>query len=175
MFEYQPNLSGELLDMRPLAAADWDPLFAIASDPEIWELHPRKDRHLQSVFRPYFNESLAAGVVLVAVRRTDGVVAGWSRYTAEFAEDGEIEIGGTFLGRAFWGGAYNRDMKRMMLTHAFRFVDRVILRIGENNHRSRRAAEKIGARLTDRTQAVVVGDGVAIHLFYAIAREDFVG
>jgi len=36
-------------------------------------------------------------------------------------------------------------MKRLMLDHAFRFVPVVTFRIGENNLRSRRAVEKLGA------------------------------
>jgi len=67
-----------------------------------------------------------------------GSVAGWSRFSADHALPGEIEIGWTFLGRAYWGGAYNLDMKRLKIAHAFRFVDRVIFRIGAGNVRSRR-------------------------------------
>ncbi len=43
------------------------------------------------------------------------------------------------------GGQYNREMKHLMLAHAFRFVQRVVFRVGPNNHRSQRALEKIGA------------------------------
>jgi RimJ/RimL family protein N-acetyltransferase len=173
MFDYQPHLTGELLDMRPVTAADWEALFAIASDPGVWELHPRSDRYQEAVFRPFFEDGLASGAALVAISRADGAVAGWSRYSAEFAEPGEIEIGWTFLGRAFWGGAYNGDMKRLMLTHAFRFVGQVIFRVGEHNLRSRRAVEKIGGRLTDRTQVMGEGERAVTNVIYAIAREDF--
>jgi RimJ/RimL family protein N-acetyltransferase len=38
-------------------------------------------------------------------------------------------------------------MKQLMLRHAFKFVSRVTFLIGENNQRSRRAVEKIGAVL----------------------------
>ena len=56
-----------------------------------------------------------------------------------------VEIGWTFLARAYWGGRYNGEMKRLMLEHAFRSVDRVIFIIGPENRRSQRAVEKIGA------------------------------
>ena len=69
-------------------------------------------------------------------------------------------------------GDYNGEMKRLMLAHAFRFVDRVILRIGETNARSRRAAEKIGAKLQPGRRAPEPMPGV-VHLFYAIERADF--
>ena len=109
---------------------------------------------------------------MVAVSRADGAIAGWSRYSATYAQPGEIEIGWTFLGRAYWGGAYNRDMKRMMLAHAFRFVDRVIFRVGEHNWRSRRAVEKLGGILTDRRQTERAENGSEYTtVFYAIARD----
>jgi RimJ/RimL family protein N-acetyltransferase len=55
-----------------------------------------------------------------------------------------IEIGWSFLARAYWGGRYNGEMKRLMVEHAFRSVKRVIFIIGPENRRSQRAVEKIG-------------------------------
>lgn len=97
---------------------------------------------------------------------------GWSRYSSDFVEPGEVEIGWTFLGRAYWGGPYNAEMKRLMLQHAFRFVDRVIFRIGETNARSRRAAEKIGASLMIG-RLVPVATGSVPYLYYGIDRKAF--
>jgi RimJ/RimL family protein N-acetyltransferase len=169
---WQPRLQGRLLRLRPVVAEDFEPLFRVASDPQVWAQHPASDRWREAVFRPYFEEGLASGGALVAVDEATGAVIGWSRYADEFVEPGEIEIGWTFLGRAFWGGAYNGEMKRLMLGHAFRFVDRVILRIGETNARSRRAAEKIGARLQEGRRGAEPMPGVT-HLFYALERSDF--
>ncbi len=174
-FDYQPHLRGELLDMRPVTAADHDALFALASDPLVWALHPERDRHEAAVFRQYFDEGLASGGALVAVCRATGAVAGWSRYSADRAQPGEIEIGWTFLGREYWGGAYNRDMKRIMLAHAFRFVDRVIFVVGAGNLRSRRAVEKLGAVLTERTHAASARGAAWTNLVYSLARGDAEG
>ena len=172
MADWQPRLEGRLLHLRPLAREDWAPLFAAGSDPEVWAVHPASDRWREPVFRAYFEDGLASGGALVAVEAATGAVIGWSRYSTQFVEPGEVEIGWTFLARDYWGGAYNGEMKRLMLTHAFRFVDRVILRIGETNGRSRRAAEKIGAQLQPGRQGDEPMPGV-IHLFYAIERADF--
>jgi RimJ/RimL family protein N-acetyltransferase len=169
---WQPRLRGERLHMRPVTPEDWEPLFALGSDPLVWAVHPARDRWREAVFRAYFEDGLASGGALVAVDAATGAVIGWSRYSDEFVEPGEIEIGWTFLGRDWWGGAYNGEMKRLMLAHAFRFVDRVILRIGETNGRSRRAAEKIGARLQEGRRGVGPTPG-AVHLFYAVEKADF--
>ena len=73
----------------------------------------------------------------------------------------EVEIGWTFLERAFWGGAINAEMKSLLLGHAFRFVERVVFVVGETNWRSRKAMEKIGGRLIGARDGNVV---------YAITR-----
>ncbi len=175
MFDYQPHLTGKVIAMRPTTAEDHAPLFALGSDPAVWDLHPQGDRWKESVFRAFFEDGLASGGALTATCRETGAVAGWSRYSALFTDPGEIEIGWTFLGRAYWGGAYNSDMKRIMLAHAFRFVDTVIFRVGETNFRSRRAVEKLGAILTDRSMALQTPTGPSVNVYYAITRETFEG
>lgn len=173
MFDYQPHLVGSLVELRPLVAADWDALFAVASDPLIWEIHPQPDRYTEPVFRKFFDEGLQSGGTLIALDRETKAIIGSSRYSQQFVLPHEIEIGWTFLARSRWGGPYNRDMKRLMLEHAFRFFDTVIFRIGEHNYRSRRAVEKIGGVLTDRTQQSALGTAAVTHVFYAITREAY--
>lgn len=145
--DLQPVLRGELLELRPLRPDDFELLYAVASDPLIWEQHPVRDRHQVDVFREFFRTGLESGGGLVAIDRLDGAIIGSSRYHGYDPLKREVEIGWTFLARRFWGGRYNGEMKRLMLDHAFRFVDRVIFVIGPQNFRSRRAVEKIGATL----------------------------
>lgn len=143
-FDLQPVLKGELLELRPLRPADFPALFAVAADPLIWEQHPANDRYREEVFRTFFDESLSSGGALLASDTRDGRVIGSSRFYGYDEQRSEIEIGWTFLARTHWGGRYNGEMKRLMLQHAFRFVDRVIFLVGPRNHRSQRAVEKIG-------------------------------
>jgi N-acetyltransferase len=143
-FELQPTLKGELLELRPLAEQDFDALYAVASDPLIWEQHPARDRYKHDVFSALFRESIASGGALIAIDRKDGRVIGSSRFHGYDEAKREIEIGWSFLARSHWGGTYNREMKRLMLEHAFRFVDTVVFLIHPANVRSRRAIEKLG-------------------------------
>jgi RimJ/RimL family protein N-acetyltransferase len=147
----QPVLVGALLELRPLRADDFDALFRVASDPLIWEQHPDHDRHQRPVFQAFFDEALRSGGALVAIDRATGDVIGSSRYHGHDAERRLVEIGWTFLARAYWGGRYNGEMKRLMLEHAFRSVDRVLFVIGPDNRRSQRAVEKIGGVRTGTT------------------------
>jgi N-acetyltransferase len=143
-FELQPTLEGDLLRLRPLRADDYDALFAVASDPLIWEQHPVPDRYQPDVFRGFFQEAMESGGAFVVIDKKDGSIIGSSRYLEYDEERREIEIGFTFLARKYWGGVYNREMKNLMLRHAFRFVRHVVFLVGPSNWRSQKAMEKIG-------------------------------
>jgi RimJ/RimL family protein N-acetyltransferase len=143
-FDLQPVLKGELLALRPLRTEDFHDLYAVASDPLIWEQHPVKTRYQEEVFKAFFRESLESGGALIAIDSRDGRIIGSSRFHGYDKERNEIEIGWTFLARSHWGGIYNREMKQLMLLHAFKFVSSVIFLVGPQNLRSQRAMEKIG-------------------------------
>jgi len=153
-FDLQPVLHGELLGLRPLRPEDFHDLYAVASDPLIWEQHPIKDRYKEEVCNAFFREALESGGALIAIDSKDGQVIGSSRFHGYDKEKSEIEIGWTFLARSHWGGIYNREMKQLMLAHAFKFVNRVVFLVGPQNVRSQRAMEKIGGvRLGSRRDA----------------------
>src|SRR5262252_3934356 len=151
-FDLQPHLTGERLALRPLAPDDFEALRRAAADPLIWEQHPEPDRWKDEVFRAYFDGGMASGGALVVVERASGRVIGSSRYANLTADGGEIEIGWTFLERAFWGGRYNGELKDLMIGHALRFVPRVVFLVGANNQRSQMALLKIGARFAQATE-----------------------
>ena len=144
-FELQPHLKGELLELRPLATDDWDELFAVASDPLIWEQHPEPGRYKEDVFRIFFQGALESGGAFVIVDRKTQHIIGCTRFYGYDVEKSEIEIGWTFLARKYWGGRYNAEMKRLLLNHAFKFVENVVFFVGEENFRSQKAMEKVGA------------------------------
>jgi RimJ/RimL family protein N-acetyltransferase len=153
-FDLQPTLKGELLLLRPLQADDFPALYGVASDPLIWEQHPSNDRWKEEVFRKFFADGIASGGALVVIDLKDGRVIGSSRFDRYDPEASEIEIGWTFLARSHWGGVFNREMKSLMLGHAFRFVRNVVFSIGPQNIRSQRAMDKIGGvRTGSRTDA----------------------
>jgi RimJ/RimL family protein N-acetyltransferase len=143
-FDLQPILKGGLLHLRPLRAEDFHALYAVASDPLIWEQHPVKDRYKEEVFKEFFRESMESGGALIAIDSKEDQVVGASRFHGYDEDKSGIEIGWTFLARSHWGGLYNREMKQLMLRHAFKFVNRVIFLVGPQNLRSQRAMEKIG-------------------------------
>jgi RimJ/RimL family protein N-acetyltransferase len=143
-FDLQPVLKGGIVQLRPLRAEDFHELYAVAADPLVWEQHQVKDRYREEVFKVFFRETFESGGALTAINIPDGRIIGSSRFHGYDKEKSEIEVGWTFLARSHWGGRYNKEMKHLMLRHAFRFVNRVIFLVGPQNFRSQRAVEKIG-------------------------------
>jgi len=170
----QPVLEGERLLLRPLRQSDWDALYAVAADRELWAMHPSHDRWQEPVFREFFADALAQGGALAVIDKSTGEIIGSSRFQEyDPAQGGSVEIGWTFLARSHWGTGLNAEMKRLMLEHAFRFVRRARFLVGEDNMISRKAMVRIGGVLTgERTTETRVGRAVE-HLVFEIDREAF--
>ena len=167
--DLQPSLKGELVELRPLRAEHYRDLYAVAADPLVWEQHPARDRYQEEVFKALFRESIESRGALVAIDNGDGRIIGSSRFHGYDRERREIEIGWTFLARSHWGGIYNREIKRLMLRHAFEHVHSVLFLVGPRNLRSQRAMEKIGGM---RVGARRDGDG-RNSLVYRITASSF--
>jgi RimJ/RimL family protein N-acetyltransferase len=159
-FELQPHLFGDLIEIRPLRPEDWESLFLVASDPLIWEQHPAHDRYQEEVFKEFFREALESGGAFVVIDRKTQKIIGSSRYFGFNPRNREIEIGWTFLARSYWGGKYNGELKRLMLDHAFKFVESVVFLIGPTNVRSKKAVERIGGVMTGSREKTIRGKTV---------------
>jgi N-acetyltransferase len=169
-FDLQPHLKGELIVVRPLRPDDWDELFAVASDPLIWEQHPESDRYKEDVFKIFFEDALRSGGAFVIVDMKTQQIIGSTRFHGYDPEKSEIEIGWTFLARKYWGGRYNAEMKQLMLAHAFRFVENVVFFVGENNIRSQKATEKIGAVKSGTAKKVYGNRPASLNVRYVMRK-----
>ncbi|WP_260924188.1 GNAT family N-acetyltransferase [Novosphingobium sp. 9] len=171
----QPVLEGDRLVLRPLTQDDYAALFAVASDRQIWAVHPSHDRWQEPVFRDFFADAMAGGGALAIVDKASGAVIGSSRFgTPEHTGSGEIEIGWSFLSRAFWGTGYNAEFKRLMLTHALAHYPTCVFLVGADNVVSRKAMAKIGGEVLSGRDFTVERCGVpSPHVIYAITRESF--
>ncbi|HIA50998.1 MAG TPA: N-acetyltransferase [Candidatus Melainabacteria bacterium] len=168
MFELQPTLTGELIKLRPLKFEDYPGLYMAASDPLIWEQHPNSDRYKEAVFKGYFEGALECGGALIIQDALTDEIIGSSRYYGLDETASEVEIGWTFLTTNYWGGTYNRELKNLMLSHAYKYVDHVLFFVGPNNLRSRRAVEKLGATYIE-TRSRFGSDSVV----YRLSKSEF--
>lgn len=154
---WQPHLEDGLVKLVPLTAGDFDILYAVASDPAIWEQHPEKNRYEKEVFQPFFDSAVEGRMAFLIVDKVSGRVIGSTRYYF-FPEGGtKLSIGYTFLAKAFWGGTYNRACKKLLLDHAFQYADRIYLHIGSTNIRSQIATTRIGAVKTGEFETDSIG------------------
>jgi RimJ/RimL family protein N-acetyltransferase len=172
-FDLQPMLRGNLVELHPLRPQDFDALFLAASDPLIWEQHPESDRYQRNIFQEFFDGALESKGAFAIIDPRSGRIIGSSRYCNLDLVNAEVEIGWSFLERRFWGGAYNRELKRLMLEHAFRFIGRVVFVVGERNVRSQKALEKIGAVFLKKADLATGHGTVARNVVFAITRESY--
>ena len=170
----QPFLEGERVALRPLREEDYAALYAIASDPAVWEQHPIHDRWREEVFAQFFADALANTGALVAIDRNKDAVIGTSQFRVYEDEDGEYpEIGWTFFSPKCWGKGFNQEVKRLMLAHAFQSFDRVHFKVGETNYRSRIAVERLGAVRSRKTDLSQYQGKRVLHLIYVLSAEAF--
>ena len=77
---------------------------------------------------------------------------GSTRFYSHDKIDNSIRVGYTFLSNEYWGTSVNLQIKKLMLDYAFRHIDKVYFDIGEENFRSRKATEKLGAVVYKKTE-----------------------
>ena len=167
-FEWQPSLENELVRLQPLKETDFESLYAIASDPLLWEQHPNKDRYLRPVFDMFFKGAMESGGAFLLFNKESGRVIGTSRYYGFDQEAGSVVIGYTFIARDHWGKGYNQALKKCMLHHAFRFCSRVIFHIGATNVRSQKAIGNMGAVKIGEVEMEYYGEAKKLNFIYEI-------
>ena len=172
-FDLQPKIQNTLIRLEPLRPEDFETLYAVASDPLIWEQHPNRLRYQRDVFQVYFNGGLESRGAFRVIDNTNGETIGSSRYYELDESKRVVAIGYTFIARRAWGGGYNRALKALMLEHAFGYVDRVIFHVGRDNWRSRRAMEKLGGILIGEQAVAYHGEPSTPNVVYKIDKADW--
>ncbi|HET9317368.1 MAG TPA: GNAT family protein [Vicinamibacteria bacterium] len=86
-------------------------------------------------------------VAFAQVWSATGAAIGSTRYLDIRPRDRHVEIGSTFLGRAYWRTPANTEAKYLLLRHAFESLGcvRVTLKTDGRNTRSQAAIERLGA------------------------------
>jgi RimJ/RimL family protein N-acetyltransferase len=165
-------LEDSLLKLVPLEETDFENLFAVASDPLIWEQHPTHDRYKREVFQLFFDGAVAGKSAFLIIDKVSNTLIGSTRFYDSKPENSSIAIGYTFLSRAYWGGAYNKSSKKLLLDYAFQFVDKIYFHIGANNIRSQKAIQKIGATKIGEVDFDHYGKKL-LHVEYVITKEEW--
>ena len=164
------HLKNELVCLEPLKQAHFEELYLVASDPLIWEQHPNPDRYKLDAFTNYFKGAIESGGAFIIRDTLVGNALGSSRYCAYDAANKEIQIGYTFFARSCWGKSINKEVKTLMLNHAFNYVDKVAFYVGANNIRSQKAMERIGGIKIREEVVAYFGEPDRLNFRYEISK-----
>lgn len=172
-FEHLPTLEGELVKLAPALPRDFEALYQVAKDPQIWEQHPQRHRYQGEQFKKFFDDGVNGTGMLLIYDKNANELIGSSRFYDYSSEKKWVAIGYTFLACAYWGGRYNWDLKRTMIRHAFQNpqIEKIVFHVGEANTRSRKAVGKIGAELFDRDERTMPDGTVSIRMWYGLDRK----
>lgn len=55
-FSIQTLLENQEYQLIPLQQGDFESLYEVASDPEVWKQHPNKDRYQREIFENFLKE-----------------------------------------------------------------------------------------------------------------------
>jgi RimJ/RimL family protein N-acetyltransferase len=145
---HETLLTGYGLSLIPLA-----PEHALALhdfvDATMWAgmaaSQPRTAGELAALFEAKISDP--ASLAFAVTDRRTGALLGTTALNAFDAGQQRVEVGGTFLGRQFWGSHVNPASKHALLTFAFEVlhVQRVAFRCDARNVRSAAAIERLGA------------------------------
>jgi RimJ/RimL family protein N-acetyltransferase len=174
-FNIQPILENEKILLSPLQEDDFEALYAVASDPAIWEQHPNRDRWKKEVFRTFFDGAIQSRGAFKIIDKSTGSIAGSTRMYDYNGEDNSILIGYTFYATKYWGKGINRSVKVLMLDYLFRFVSQVYFHVGAQNTRSQIAITRVGAKKVGEQEVAYFGEPVKLNFVYRIGKEEWQG
>ena len=171
--DIQPVLQNDNIILYPLRNEDFEELYAVASDPKVWEQHPSKDRWQREIFQTFFEGALQSKGAFRIVEKATGKTIGSTRFYDHNPENKSILIGYTFYATKFWGTGVNHAVKAMMLDYIFQFVESVCFHIGAGNLRSQISIGRIGAEKIDEEQVSYYGEAPKLNFIYKISKKNW--
>ena len=172
-FSIQTILENEYFQLLPLQNDDFERLYLVASDPKVWEQHPNKERYKREVFENFFKGAMESGGAFIIINKESNEVLGSTRFYDFNEKNKSILIGYTFYGTNSWGKNVNPQVKKIMLDYIFQFVDTVIFHVGNDNIRSVKAMERLGAENLGEQEVAYFGEAARTNFIFQIKKEDW--
>jgi RimJ/RimL family protein N-acetyltransferase len=176
------TLTGNVVELRPLAPSDAASLLTALDDEEIWRYLPGHKPTDLSEVDAMIAKTLTARergeeLPFTIVHRESGEVAGWTRFLDISFADRNCEIGYSALATKFWRSAVNTESKYLLIRHAFETWGciRVQLKTDLRNERSQRAIERIGGVREGvlRKARIVKDDYQRSSVYYSILDDEW--
>ena len=148
-----PILENERVKLSPLKLEHAELLLPIASQDKLVQYSP-SDIATLAALNAYISSALKhleelSAIPFIIFDKQMGTYAGSTRFMNIAWANKVLHIGSTWIGREFQGTGLNTEVKNLMLSYAFTDLnfEKVEFRVDERNIRSRKAVEKLGARL----------------------------
>lgn len=163
------TLKDDSISLIPLEESDYEILYSVAEDPEIWKHHPQTDRYTETGFATYFDKLIHCDLAFL-IKDNNRIIGATSFYDFDFLER-QVTIGYTFLAKSYWGTGTNKKVKTLLLKKAFEFVDTVIFHVGVSNLVSQKALLNIAAIKTENDSKLSNDDNTKY--VFSIHKNDY--
>ena len=147
------TLTGKHVRLEPLAFEHHDDLVESVRDGELWNLWytsiPTPDKVRAEIERRLGLQDKGSMLPFAVVELASGRAVGMTTYMDIDAANRRVEIGSTWYRQRVWRTALNTECKLLLLRHAFEELSCVAVEFRTHfmNQRSRRAIERLGAKL----------------------------
>ncbi len=147
------TLSGEYVELRPLSLDHDEGLAAAVQDGNLWELWytsiPRPENIRAEIERRLGLQEKGSMLPFTVVERNSGRIVGMTTYMNIDAAGPRVEIGSTWYAKSVQRTPLNTEAKLLLLGHAFDTLNCLAVEFRTHffNHTSRRAIERLGAKL----------------------------
>ncbi len=146
------TLAGQYVRLVPLTMDYLDGLWEVGQDAELWKWIPYQVKtrdEMKTYLQTALNwQAIGTALPFVTIEQKTERVAGSTRFGNIDAANHRVEIGWTWIGKAWQRTPVNTEAKFLMLRHAFEVwrCIRVELKTDRLNERSRAAIVRIGAK-----------------------------
>lgn len=152
--EFQPlTLTGEHVELLPLSPGHIDGLTAAVSDGRLWELWyttvPSPENMAGEIDRRLRLAASGSMIPFTVLDRRTGRIVGMTTYMNIDPATPRVEIGSTWYARSVQRTPLNTEAKLLLLQQAFERLGCLAVEFRTHffNHQSRRAIERLGAKL----------------------------
>jgi RimJ/RimL family protein N-acetyltransferase len=181
--EHPVSLHGQIASLVPLEEKHFDEICRLANDPSIWKFSPigvngaDQPKHMDYLNKSLEKRSSGEWYPFVILEKKTGSMAGCTMFHTISYENRSLEIGGTWLHPQHWATGINTECKYLLLCYCFEKLNliRVQLKANENNARSRKAIEKMGAQFEGvlRKDKILEDGSLRYAAYYSILDDEW--
>jgi len=146
-------LNGTYVRLEPLSQSHHDDLAEAVRDGELWDLWytfvPTPEKMRAEIERRLGLQQQGSMLPFAVIEAASGQAVGMTTYMDIDAANRHVEIGSTWYRKRVQRSALNTECKLLLLRHAFETLDCIAVEFRTHffNHASRRAIERVGAKL----------------------------